>query len=190
MKRLLPTLLTMTFLLIACSGTDSSQSASSSTSKSDDAATQAGTATDQATEEKTNAETATTEADPDFEEKCLEKIQGIWTSWGHSQSESWVIDGRTIHEYMALWAEDMSGPTDTFEYVTSYDIASVDRDLGKLEGEFAIRIKDSTTFYVYTETDDRIELACHWDNDGYSGTDAAAALRSESDHHQEPDRVQ
>ena len=171
MKRLFPILLVATFMLCACSEGNGAQSAASASS-SDDSATQASSATDPVTKEMTDAETATTEDDTDFEETCLEKMQGVWTSWGHSQSESWVIDGRTIHEYMAIWAEDMSGPTDEYEYVTSYDISSVDRDLGKIEGEFAIRIKDSTTFYVYTETDDRIELACHWDNDGYSGTDS------------------
>ena len=171
MKRLFPILLVATFMLCACSEGNGAQSASSASS-SDDSATQASSVADPVAEVKTGAETATTEDDTDFEETCLERIQGVWTSWGHSQSESWVIDGLTIHEYMAIWAEDMSGPTDEYEYVTSYDISSVDRDLGKLEGEFAIRIKDSTTFYVYTETDDRIELACHWDNDGYSGTDS------------------
>lgn len=171
MKRLFPILLVATFMLCACSEGNGAQSASSASS-SDDSATQASSATDPVTKEKTDAETATTEDDTDFEETCLEKIQGIWTSWGHTNSESWIIEGRTIHFYMAIWAEDMSGPTDEYEFRGSSDIESVEKYTGKHEGEFIIHLKDSDWYYIYIEREDSINLECHLDDDFYSGTDS------------------
>lgn len=120
-----------------------------------------------------------------FEASALDKLQGVWISAGHSGSTVWVITGKQVKIYNAIFGD--AGPTGEYELQETRRVESIEEDVKQWEGDFLVRIGFGDGYYVYREGEDvYIEgeyceiLNNHWDPDGYSGSSSMVKDKSKS----------
>lgn len=109
-----------------------------------------------------------------FETSALDKLQGVWTSVGHSGSTSWIIEGRTVKIYEAVGEKSNldKGPVWEYGFLSEAHIQSIEEDKDKSweRGEFLIRLDDRDGYYIYEESEYGINLHNHFSPEEYSAS--------------------